>query len=215
MLFNREQGLMEEYNRTLESLVKRIEDSEFFVVLKEHFHAGVLYQVSVMKERLNATSSLYAGAGNDVKTSARKRGFQVSDDRIDEYIQTNDSYRVGWRIRYADIGYAPLTGRLEVEALTAALERAFPNYHIKNYVTTQTCQSHFLPNQENPLPRLKERCREDPIHFKMKNSGGRLYYFYEYTACLLLPKADYIEQTVDRMLTEYQSENQQHLKRPF
>lgn len=214
MLFNRERGLMEEYNRTLESLVKRIEDSEFFVVLKEHFHAGALYQVSVMKERLNATSSLYAGAGNDVKTSAVKRGFQVFDDRIDEYQQTNDSYRVGWRIRYADIGYAPLTGRLEVEALTAALERAFPDYHVKNYVTTQTCHSRFLPNQENPLPRLKERCREDPIHFKMKNSGG-LYYFYEYTACLLLPKADYIEKTVDRMLAEYQSENQQHLKRPF
>ena len=215
MLFNKEKVLREEYIRTIESLISRIEGSEFFTAVKEHFHAGVLYQVSVMKERLNTTSNLYAGAGDDVKASARKRGFQVYDDRIDEYIQTNDSYRVGWRIRYADIGYAQLTGRLEVEALTAALERAFPNYHIGTYMTTQTCQSHFLPNQENPLPRLKARCREDPIHFKMKNSGGRLYYFSEYTACLLLPKAEYIEKTVDMMLAEYQRENQQHLKRPF
>lgn len=209
----------EDYDRQITALLQEIEDSKFYLKLQKCFASGIEYHVTIMKERIDGLVEYIKNSDEIVQivcSEASKRGFCVYNDKIDEWWFDDESHKVGWRTNFAELGYAPLGNMIKVEALTVALANSFPIYQTKNRIVSQTYSCRSIPDREK-LKELKEKQKNDPTHFFVKNNGG-LYLFSEQTCCLLIPTIDYIEKTVVNLLNDRLSRMKQKesdLEQPF
>ena len=215
MLFDRNDKAKMAFGSQIDDIIQRIITSEFFSELKYHVCTGIERHSSYMKDQVNSLALLNDTSIEQIKASAKKRGFHIYDDRVSECWFDNDSHTTKWQIWYADMGFASLNETLGVEALTVALGREFTDYQVKEYVTTKASGTREMLKRDGTFQDLKTRCHDDPAHFTMKGSGG-FFYFYEHALCQLLPKAEYIDRTVDTLIKERRNRDSAgNLKTPF
>lgn len=174
-----------EYDLEIAALVPVVMESEFYSELKPHFQLGVEYHRELMRKRVTGLLAYYSSPDliEIVTHEMSKHAFEVSKDRIVEYVCDNDSDRLGWRLNFSDIGYAPVEEVCKVEALTLALVHDFSLY------TPQTKSSSIcVPSSQNEskakVKEFKIKQQADPIHFNLRKNGN-FYYLCERFRCLL------------------------------
>lgn len=224
-----------QYDEELSSMLGRIEDSAFFREIYNYMAKEVEIREEEIRKSFDPDSDINLQnieyTKNNWKESCRyicNQGFYVTEEGLYRYAfarYSDDADRSSLIIKYRDLGYAKLESLTQVEALTTALCKKFPNFQTRSCydeidrecVRSYSRSKEAAREQNERIARLKERASSDPQHIVMIKDDIH-YKLTKKVLCYIMPTEAYVEQVMNDAVLKLERNKRDEgkgLKKPF